>query len=348
MVEELFRSLYAEGQLDSRGVFTVDWERARQKMGRFGLATPAHALLRMVQAGLRSGAVEVHLDFGPRMHRCRLEYPEACPWTPAPITRLLSGQPAESGGADLDYLTAALATWMTGPLAGLRLLGAGLRVQGEGPRLSVESAPKARETFELEVEWSKPLPAPDLGEVALSPVPILYRGALVNRPLGLPAQGGRRLKPFRYDVGRAVSRSGWVAEWYLVNRSFSPQLLVVPAVSPCLRQRWTPVTGLVGVKPGPDLASVATGRAPGLSFEGRSMVACHAALIRTGLPYSQTVFVRDGVAVDYERNLFDRPGLTAMVSARDVNLDLAGQVVHDGAFRRVVDFLRQGCLWMYD
>lgn len=60
-------------------------------------------------------------------------------------------------------------------------------------------------------------------------------------------------------------------------------------------------------------------------------------------------FVLDGVNLESERNLMDRPGLLAILAARGMRTDLTEfALVHDDAFHRAIEYLRRVALWMYD
>ena len=60
-VERLLAELRAGGRVDSRGAFTLDREKARDKMQRFQLADPRHYLLLLVQAAVLKGARRIGL-----------------------------------------------------------------------------------------------------------------------------------------------------------------------------------------------------------------------------------------------------------------------------------------------
>lgn len=65
-----------------------------------------------------------------------------------------------------------------------------------------------------------------------------------------------------------------------------------------------------------------------------------AALGATGKSWSESIFVLDGVALEGEKNLLDRPGILAIISAAGLSTDLGGmQLVHDAAFRERRDSL---------
>lgn len=63
-VEELIDALRADGEVDSRGAFSLDRDLARTKMRRFQLQNPAHYVLSLVHAAVLKNAtrVDFHMD----------------------------------------------------------------------------------------------------------------------------------------------------------------------------------------------------------------------------------------------------------------------------------------------
>ncbi len=73
----------------------------------------------------------------------------------------------------------------------------------------------------------------------------------------------------------------------------------------------------------------------------------HAILGLTGNSWSETFFVLDGVLLEGERNLLDRPGVVAVVSADGLTPSLSGlELVHDAAFRQRLQGLRPEVSWL--
>ncbi|MBX3172238.1 MAG: hypothetical protein KF760_32840 [Candidatus Eremiobacteraeota bacterium] len=73
----------------------------------------------------------------------------------------------------------------------------------------------------------------------------------------------------------------------------------------------------------------------------------HAALGATRNSWSETFFVLDGVLLEGERNLLDRPGVVAVVSADGLTPALSGlELVHDAAFRQRLQGLRPEVSWL--
>lgn len=63
--------------------------------------------------------------------------------------------------------------------------------------------------------------------------------------------------------------------------------------------------------------------------------------------WSETSFVLDGVLLDGERNLLDRPGILAIISADGLTPALNGlELVHDQAFRQRLQALRPEVSWL--
>ena len=73
----------------------------------------------------------------------------------------------------------------------------------------------------------------------------------------------------------------------------------------------------------------------------------HAILGATRNSWSETFFVLDGVLLEGERNLLDRPGVVAVVSADGLTSALSGlELVHDAAFRQRLQGLRPEVSWL--
>jgi hypothetical protein len=73
----------------------------------------------------------------------------------------------------------------------------------------------------------------------------------------------------------------------------------------------------------------------------------HAILGATRNSWSETFFVLDGVLLEGERNLLDRPGVVAVISADGLTPALSGlELVHDAAFRQRLQGLRPEVSWL--
>ena len=73
----------------------------------------------------------------------------------------------------------------------------------------------------------------------------------------------------------------------------------------------------------------------------------HAILGATYNSWSETFFVLDGVLLEGERNLLDRPGVVAVISADGLTPALSGlELVHDAAFRQRLQGLRPEVSWL--
>lgn len=67
----------------------------------------------------------------------------------------------------------------------------------------------------------------------------------------------------------------------------------------------------------------------------------------TDCSWSETFFVLDGVLLEGERNLLDRPGIVAVISADGLTPSLSGlELVHDAAFRERLQSLRPEVAWL--
>ncbi|CAN0485499.1 unnamed protein product, partial [Phaeothamnion confervicola] len=56
---ELLRGLHAEGRLDSKGVFTVDLDRAFKTLERLTLLDPQDWILKAIQSAVALGASKI-------------------------------------------------------------------------------------------------------------------------------------------------------------------------------------------------------------------------------------------------------------------------------------------------
>jgi hypothetical protein len=73
----------------------------------------------------------------------------------------------------------------------------------------------------------------------------------------------------------------------------------------------------------------------------------HAILGATNHSWSETFFMLDGVLLEGERNLLDRPGVVAVISADGLTPALSGlELVHDAAFRARLLALRPEVSWL--
>lgn len=71
-IEDLLGELSQEGQLDSRGVFTLDAQAAVQKLSEFQLDDPSAYLIKIVQAAVASGARRCEMKVGMFSVECWL------------------------------------------------------------------------------------------------------------------------------------------------------------------------------------------------------------------------------------------------------------------------------------
>ena len=77
-LDELLAALLKDGEVDSKGAFTMDRQKARQKMQRFQLGEPARYVLELVQAAVLRGArhISVQIEQDDLHLRC-----DAAPFT---------------------------------------------------------------------------------------------------------------------------------------------------------------------------------------------------------------------------------------------------------------------------
>jgi hypothetical protein len=60
-IDHFLQDLQSEGELDSKGAFTLDFSKSKEKLAQFLLEKAEHILLKLVQAGVAAGAQQ--LDF---------------------------------------------------------------------------------------------------------------------------------------------------------------------------------------------------------------------------------------------------------------------------------------------
>lgn len=351
-LHDLLANLRQEGSLDSQGQFSLDFLSARHKLARFALSDPSQSLLCLVQSGVVGGATRVELRQKRKLFRSSYQLThDGTPLSevePDRLARVLM-HPLESSEPHLRRFSMGFnAVAETG--RSLEVLSGrspeGLRFRIENGRLLADTQP---------MDNLQPLTRIDLGpgalarldvsRLAFAGIPITLNGNLVNRPYFGRSQSAD-FRPGYWDLGACPAPPGR-AEWYLVAPQAAPGLLAVPRRSRCRLRRYQVLEGLLGeppAEPGDPPLHLTPWTA-----QGEPLLACHAILTLTGKSHSELHWVRHGVVISTERNVLERNGLIAVVSAQDLNLDVSGfEVVHDELYRRVLALLKQGCLWMYE
>ncbi|MCA9791155.1 MAG: hypothetical protein KC910_05145 [Candidatus Eremiobacteraeota bacterium] len=307
-LERHLDALRSEGSSVEEGVFTLNQERATDLMRRLKLADPHAYLLKMVQAAVRGQATWIRVTQEGQGLRFEHDGP---------------GDEA----ADRHFQVA---------------VGAFTNLTEEAP--SQVASPSAR-------AWFFPRPTKLFGLVGrrpeldllknrcvYCPIPLWLDGKLVNRPLFGQRQSYEKMGT-RVEFGKPPRATPIT---FVTAPALGPALLPAPAEYP--NERRFHFTSLLNEEESDQPAA----EWPGLSMNGKPMVACHAMLHRAWESWSELTWVLDGVALTSERNVLDRPGLQAVVSASDLEVDLSEfGVVHNDAFYRLTNQLRQRVLWMY-
>ncbi len=307
-LEHHLNEIRSQGQTADQGAFTLNQQRASELLERYQLPDPSFYLLKFVQGAVLGGASFI---------RVALESDG--------LTFFHDGQ--ESGAA-LSHLEIGLAAFQSWTAQAPRPQS---RVGCRGflfPR-------QTRRFF-----FRRRLP-----EIALlkergryCSIPIWLENQLLNRPFfGLASKIEK--KGIKADLS-SPPRLGPVT-WLTCPNWTASSLLAPPSYS---QERRIHLESLVEWKE----SSLDPAPSSAFSVEGEPMVACHALLRRVSGSWSELTWVRDGVVLTTERNVLDRPGLEAVVSAGELQLDLSDfGLVHDEPFYELTKRLRQEVLWMY-
>lgn len=194
--------------VDSEGVFTVDFQKAREKMARFQLGHRTHYLLKIIQAGVLN-AERIVITSTTRAFVVELQG-----WDHGNVSLERIGQslcslfdsaPEDAGGCLAVGLNAALEA------SGKKSVRVSASVQGESVRRTVTlgeslewSEDDSGETAQVSrLEISIESPSHPLEEVAdtlaqrcrFSPIPIIFQGEELGPP-ELPASSGKHLGEF--------------------------------------------------------------------------------------------------------------------------------------------------------
>lgn len=340
-----------EGQRDSSGVFTIDFLSARHKLARFALQEPSQSLLCLVQSAIVGGATQVELRRKRHLFRSSFQLThDGLPLSEAEPEHLAQVlmfplEPAEphlrrfsmgfnavaETGRSLEVLSGRAPEGLHFELVGGELKAGRRPIESQQPITRIDVGPGA-------------LAGLDPSRLAYAGIPITLNARLVNRPYFGRTQAAD-FRPGHWDLGPVPAPPGR-AEWYLVALQAAPGLLSVPRRSRCKMRRYQVLESLLHgelQEPGEPPLHLTP-----WTSQGEPLLACHAVLTLTGKSHSELHWVRHGVVVSTERNVLERNGLVAIVSAQDLTLDVSGfEVVHDESYRKVLALLKKGCLWMY-
>lgn len=350
-LQEMLSRLREEGVRDSSGRFTIDFLSARHKLARFALQDPSQSLLCFIQSAIVGGAT--HVDLRRKQHLFRTSFQMT--HDGAPLSEADPALLAQVLMHPLDRVEPALRRFSMGFNA-VAETGRAVEVLSgrapEGVHLRLEGGELKAGRRKLENQ--QPLTRLDLGpgamasldadRLAYAGVPVTLNARLLNRPYFGRSQAAD-FRPGHWDLGPTPAPPGR-AEWYLVAPQAVPGLLSVPRKSRCKLRRYQMIDSLLTDELGepcePPLHLIPW------TAQGEPLLSCHAMLTLTTKSHSELHWVRHGVVIATERNVLERNGLVAVVSAQDLGLDVSGfEVVHDERYRRVLALLKQGCLWMY-
>jgi hypothetical protein len=316
---EAFLAEQTAYQSAGRGTFTVDPARQRELLGRLGLTQSELGFLKWAQGAYRSGALELKLRADPGT--LTLSFPLSQP-PRQPLWEgdcLALGLLSLSQDYQLDWSWQFADQQVQGEVREHRFDERSSRIPGgrlpdqEG-RLQLHVSKGNRSWWQR--GWTAPIRKLLARRLTCMPMTVTWNGDFLNQNLHL----SKKAEAFVY------CGSAEVGDLWLGLGSSAAQRRI-----------------RCGDLEGEQALEAATRREIGekLGYMG------WAALGASGSSWSETTFVLDGVALDKESNLLDRPGIVAVVSAAGLNTDLGGlQLIHDQAFRERLQGLRSEVRWL--
>lgn len=313
---EAFLAEQAAYQSAGRGTFTVDPARQRELLGRLGLAESELGFVKLAQGACQSGTAQLNLVADGNSLRVSF-HPTRVPRQP-----LWEGQALAlsllslSQDYELDW------NWTFD----------GQRVSGQARRHLFSEAPavaaprEAANHLEVRISksktswwhrsWTGSVQKLLARRLMCTPMTVTWNDQLLTQPLRLSA----RAEAFVYSLPH--EKGGL---WLPIHSNAS------------LRR----------IRCGDAEGEEAQALAEPLEVANQLGYRGWAALGATGTSWSETTFVLDGVALEKESNLLDRPGIVAVVSATGLNADLGGlHLIHDQAFRDRLQSLRAEVRWL--
>lgn len=200
-VSQLLEGYQAAGVPDSEGVFTLNLAKAREKMAKFLLPDPAHAILKLVQAGVE-GAQAVEIQLHPQL---KVVYRD---WETDSLKRITERLCSPEGDRDdaTGYLTIALLSLLS------KTDSVTLRLQGEQVRISQDLEWSETDQIEhgvltVEANRSSDLPLGMMrgllrDRCGFAPIPIRVDGKQLE-PL-FPQTSGKHRVPY-FDENTVVA-----------------------------------------------------------------------------------------------------------------------------------------------
>lgn len=317
------------------GRFTVDPVRQRELLAELGLSDPDLGFLKLAQAAVLSGAASMSWrEEGDKLYfQFPLSQPLKNGWWTLPTSRDWGGE------LTLALLCLSRSNSLYWRWACCAVGGTGEATTRAYVENACEASPGEVNAFHCCIlaprnRWFQRFGARVRNllteRLAWAPLPVLWGAGYLNRLLGGP------------QMERMVfSRQG--------NLSRAAEALVY-----CREQDagalWLPEKSLAKMANYRCAGEEDPGRAAKtqLTIEGRGDVyRGWAVLGKTNKSWSEVTFVVNGVTLPPERNLLDRPGIVAYVSAAGLKTDLSGlQLVHDEAFRARLEMLKPEVRWL--
>ncbi|MBT9582040.1 hypothetical protein IV102_01750 [bacterium] len=313
---EAFLAEQAAYQSAGRGTFTVDPARQRELLGRLGLAQSELGFVKLAQGACQSGAAQ--LDLVAESNSLTVSFHP----TRAPRQPLWEGEALALSLLSLSQEYELDWSWT---FDGCRVTGQA-RDHHFTEAQSVAALGQAANHLEVRISksrkswwhrsWTAAVHKLLARRLMGTPMTATWNGQPLTQPLRLSA----RAEAFVYSPPQ---ESGGL--WLPIQSSAS--------------LRRTRCGGAEGEAAQSLADPLEVGNQPG--YRG------WAALGATGASWSETIFVLDGVALEKESNLLDRPGIVAVVSATGLNADLGGlHLIHDQAFRDRLQSLRGEVRWL--
>lgn len=308
------------------GKFTMDPARQRELLARLGLSDPQLGFLKLAQAAVQSGAGRMDWLPDPGGREVQFRFPLLQPppqplWTASggalPLAVLALSQQYE-----LNWRWQLNEVARAGSACGKDFQEEDVELFGGSQRLEITVRETRRRWFRSFTKSVRKLLADRL---AWAGVLVGWGDEYLNRLVG----GGKLDGNLWFTGQGSLSRT---AEAFVLCEAGEPGDLWLPGIS-------RSGTVLLRSSQGERLERTSGVRAAVHSDAG--VYRGWAALGLSKASWSETHFVKDGVVLEKERNLLDRPGIVAYVSAAGLHTDLSGMgLVHDDLYRQRLMMLR--------
>jgi hypothetical protein len=344
-VSEDVERYLADVEAAEPGRFTVDPVRQRELLAELGLSDPDLGFLKLAQAAVMSGAAA---RFSGRDNTIRFEMPlreaPAAPWWTG--TNYSGWRGALASG--LLTLSSRYEVGWCWQLGEQTRAGAGMENDFADQEAEVPNLPP--DWFfclirDRKPGWFRKLSS-SIGSLLTDrllwgsqPIYWIYSDGEYGKSLTRLLGGGDFYSAGEFFVSQGcISRR---AEAFVYCTDSDPGDLWLPEKSLAKSARYRCPSGT-------DESVQASPATTGLAIEGRgSVYRGWAVLGKTNKSWSEVTFVVNGVTLPPERNLLDRPGIVAYVSAAGLKTDLSGlQLVHDEAFRERLEMLKPEVRWL--